>query len=54
MAYEAALQSFVLLKNSPGALPLKRGIKLAAVGPMVNQVDGLRSDYAGADQVFSI
>ena len=46
VAYEAALQSIVLLKNSGGALPLGRGGKLAVVGPMAVKTAGLRSDYA--------
>ena len=46
VAFEAALQSFVLLKNAAATLPLRRGLTLAVVGPMSVQVDGLRSDYA--------
>ena len=53
VAYEAALQSLVLLKNGeprPGhtarPLPLKRGIKLAVVGPLAFETTGLVSDYA--------
>ena len=42
---EAALQSFVLLKND-GVLPLKRGGKVAVVGPQVFATGGLYSDYA--------
>ena len=48
VAYEAALQSFVLLKNEDSTLPLKRGLKLAVVGPMAVEVEGLISDYAVA------
>lgn len=48
VAYEAALQSFVLLKNSNNALPLRKGAKLAVVGPMSNTSQGLISDYEGA------
>ena len=36
LAYEAALQSVVLLKNEKHTLPLKRGLKLALVGPHVD------------------
>ena len=35
LAYEAAAQSFVLLKND-GALPLAKGKKIALVGPFTN------------------
>lgn len=34
--YEAALQSFVLLKNEDNVLPLKAGSKIAVVGPQVS------------------
>ena len=64
VAYDAALQSIVLLKNGGGddaskedgakapdvaaslPLPLKRGIKLAVVGPLAFETTGLVSDYA--------
>jgi beta-glucosidase len=35
--YEAALQSFVLLKNEDNVLPLKAGSKIAVVGPQVSR-----------------
>lgn len=56
VAYEAALQGMVLLKNEPSALPLKQGIKLAVVGPMGNTVQLLFSDYetAGYDNTDTI
>jgi hypothetical protein len=56
VAYEAALQGMVLLKNEPMALPLKPGIKLAVVGPMGNTVQLLFSDYetAGFDNTDTI
>jgi len=49
IAYEAALQSLVLLQND-GALPLKQGQRVAVVGPQGVTRSGLLSDYA-ADQV---
>jgi beta-glucosidase-like glycosyl hydrolase len=36
LAYEAALQSLVLLKNEKATLPLKTGLKIALVGPHVH------------------
>ena len=51
VAYEAALQGMVLLKNTPGGkgLPLvAAGLKLAVVGPLGNTHAGLQSDYEGA------
>eukprot|EP01116_Phalansterium_solitarium_P015449 TRINITY_DN3413_c0_g2_i1.p2 TRINITY_DN3413_c0_g2~~TRINITY_DN3413_c0_g2_i1.p2 ORF type:complete len:747 (-),score=307.36 TRINITY_DN3413_c0_g2_i1:314-2554(-) len=49
VSYEAAAQSFVLLKNE-GVLPLKAGQKIAVVGPQAIAQYGLLSDYYG-DQV---
>lgn len=52
VSYEAALQGLVLLKNgntgdSTGApLPLKPGVRLAVVGPMAFEKEGLLPDYA--------
>ena len=48
----AALQSFVLLKNKGGVLPLKRGARIAVVGPQATG-RGLFSDYFGDDVCFS-
>jgi len=48
LAYEAALQSIVLLKNERNALPLKRGLKLALVGPHVNAHEAFMSNYHGS------
>lgn len=48
LAYEAALQSVVLLKNEGGVLPLKRGLKLALIGPHVNGNEVFMSNYHGA------
>jgi len=46
LAYEAALQSIVLLKNE-GTLPLKRGMKLALIGPHVDGQEVFLSNYFG-------
>ena len=43
---EAALQSFVLLKNEKGALPLRAGKHVAVLGPQ-SSGQGLFSDYFG-------
>jgi len=54
VAYEAALQSFVLLKNEwavagkTKVLPFKLGMKVAVVGPMSNDAAKYNSDYAAA------
>ena len=45
---EAALQSFVLLKNEGKTLPLKPGVNVAVVGPQATGT-GLFSDYYGDD-----
>jgi beta-glucosidase-like glycosyl hydrolase len=62
--YEAALQSFVLLKNGPPPstssasvkesvplLPLKIGSKIAVLGPQAVAREGLLEDYAADQQV---
>ena len=50
LAFEAALQGMVLLKNTDGALPLKRGpgIKTAVLGPLANITLGMMSRYYDA------
>ena len=48
IAAEAALQSFVLLKNDKHVLPLKVGTHVAVVGPQ-SSGQGLFSDYFGDD-----
>eukprot|EP00316_Scyphosphaera_apsteinii_P007887 CAMPEP_0119311614 /NCGR_PEP_ID=MMETSP1333-20130426/23126_1 /TAXON_ID=418940 /ORGANISM="Scyphosphaera apsteinii, Strain RCC1455" /LENGTH=788 /DNA_ID=CAMNT_0007316041 /DNA_START=39 /DNA_END=2405 /DNA_ORIENTATION=- len=48
LAYEAALQSVVLLKNEQGTLPLKQGLKLALVGPHTNGREVFMSNYHGS------
>ena len=47
VAKEAALQSIVLLKNNGGVLPLRRGIKIALVGPHVEARGVFLSNYYG-------
>ncbi len=47
---EAALQSFVLLKNDDGTLPMKLGKKTAILGPHVDSKRDLMSDYKGDEQ----
>ena len=62
--YEAALQSFVLLKNGPppssslppslapsNLLPLKVGTRIAVLGPQAIAREGLLEDYAADQQV---
>lgn len=44
---EAALQSFVLLKNENSVLPFKKGMKTAILGPHVTSKRDLMSDYKG-------
>jgi beta-glucosidase-like glycosyl hydrolase len=43
----AAAQSFVLLRNQKGTLPLKAGANIAVLGPHASTRAGLLSDYAG-------
>mmetsp|Transcript_19145 Transcript_19145/g.48555 ORF Transcript_19145/g.48555 Transcript_19145/m.48555 type:complete len:862 (+) Transcript_19145:48-2633(+) len=55
--YEAALQSFVLLKNGADeggrvALPITPGQKVAVLGPQGMTTSGLLSDYAGDQQCY--
>ena len=49
---DAALQSFVLLKNKNNVLPLKKGASVAVLGPQSSGF-GLFSDYFGDDVCFS-
>lgn len=46
LALEAAKKSLVLLKND-GALPLKRGARIAVVGPNADSLDVLEANYHG-------
>ena len=48
LAYEAAQQSIVLLKNDVGVLPLQPGSKIAIVGPHFNATQLLMSNYHGS------
>ena len=54
LSLEAAMKSFVLLKNENQLLPLKRGgTKLAVIGPFSNRPDLLHGDYP-PDVLFTI
>ncbi len=46
LALEAARKSLVLLKND-GVLPLKRGARIAVVGPNADSLDVLEANYHG-------
>jgi beta-D-xylosidase 4 len=47
---EAGEQSLVLLQNAGGLLPLKRGLKVAVLGPQGVTTGGLLPDYSGNDR----
>ena len=49
LAYDAALQSLVLLRNDRHALPLARGRHLAVLGPQATSRHAFFSDYYGDD-----
>lgn len=48
IAYDAALQSMVMLKNA-GVLPIKTGLKVAVVGPGGVATKGMVGPYFGDD-----
>ena len=48
LAYEAALQSVVLLQNKKKTLPLKKGTKIALVGPHFDGQEVFLSSYHGS------
>lgn len=48
VAYEAALQSFVLLQNKNDTLPLTTGKNIAVVGPFAIDASLYKSDYSDA------
>lgn len=48
VAFEAALQGLVLLKNDANTLPLKTGVNLAVIGPMATDPTLYLSDYVAA------
>ncbi|XP_041352564.1 probable beta-D-xylosidase 5 [Gigantopelta aegis] len=47
LSLKAAMQSFVLLQNKNGFLPLKKTVydKIAIIGPMANNIEQLFGDY---------
>jgi len=45
--YDAALQGLALLRNENATLPLQRGTRVAVLGPMGQEQEGLLSNYAG-------
>jgi hypothetical protein len=47
---EAGEQALVLLQNTGGLLPLKRGLKVAVLGPQGVTTSGLLPDYSGNDR----
>jgi len=47
MALDAALQSIVLLKNAHGVLPLRKGARLAVIGPNADTIETLEANYHG-------
>jgi len=47
LALQAALQSMVLLKNDHSTLPLRKGMKLAVIGPNADTVETLQANYHG-------
>ena len=46
LAREAAERSFVLLKNVGGVLPLKKGAKVALIGPLADSADDMLGEWA--------
>ena len=44
-SYRAAAESFVLLKNDGGILPLKQPVKLAVLGEHANSIYPILGDY---------
>ncbi|CAE7287338.1 BXL2 [Symbiodinium pilosum] len=52
ISYEAALQSFVLLKNDGHALPIKQGASVAVLGPHSMSRSQLFSDYAARSHCY--
>lgn len=47
LAFEAAQQSIVLLKNEQNVLPIKPGSKIAVIGPLFNDSEVFLSNYHG-------
>lgn len=47
LAYRAACESFVLLKNEPEVLPFKPGRKIAVIGPLADSRKDLLGSWKG-------
>ncbi|MFK2929883.1 glycoside hydrolase family 3 C-terminal domain-containing protein [Dyella agri] len=47
LALRAAQESLVLLKNAPGTLPLRGGLRLAVIGPDADTLETLEANYHG-------
>ncbi|KAJ7797551.1 glycoside hydrolase family 3 protein [Mycena olivaceomarginata] len=47
LAYTVAAEGIVLLKNSGNTLPLKAGLKIALIGPLVNATVAMQGNYFG-------
>lgn len=54
IAYEVACKSMVLLKNDGSVLPLKKGQKLAVIGPLANSKRDLLGSWIAAGEWDSI
>jgi beta-glucosidase-like glycosyl hydrolase len=53
LSLRAAQESLVLLKNEGGVLPLKKGAKLAFIGPHANSTQALLSNYHGDNRLVN-
>ncbi|KAJ7879526.1 glycoside hydrolase family 3 protein [Mycena olivaceomarginata] len=50
-AYTVAAEGMVLLKNSGNTLPLKAGLKIALIGPLVNATVAMQGNYFGKPSI---